>query len=81
MTPGWPQVPLMYLFGSFPSSEESVTVLPATFQSLKVWIRMVCEQVLFQMIYNAKYQRATVPLGRKTTKGEGERVEETRNRH
>lgn len=35
------------LLGSFPSREESITVLPATLQSLKVWISVVSQQVLF----------------------------------
>lgn len=34
-------VTLRYLFGSFSGGKKSITVLPATFQRLKIWIRMV----------------------------------------
>lgn len=49
------------LLGAFPGCEKSITVPPATLQRLEVGIGVVSQQVLFQVIHNAKYQSAAMP--------------------
>lgn len=49
------------LLGSFPGCKKGIAVPPSTLQRLEVGIGVVSQQVLFQVIHNAKYQSTAIP--------------------